>query len=56
MIEVSISSLKLHKQPVVEKPKQEVFTVTASIKPYISLVWIGVIVLVVGFFVQLQED
>ncbi len=50
MIEVSIAPIN-NTQQVVENPKQEVLTVTASIKPYISLVWIGVIVMVVGFFV-----
>jgi cytochrome c-type biogenesis protein CcmF len=55
MIEVSITSLDKTQQQVVEKPKQEVLTVTASIKPYISLVWIGVIVMVVGFFVAVAR-
>ncbi|GAB4299445.1 MAG: cytochrome c biogenesis protein CcsA [Ignavibacteriaceae bacterium] len=32
------------------RPK-EVLTVTASIKPYINLVWIGVAVMVAGFFI-----
>lgn len=34
-----------------EKPK-EVLTVEASIKPFISLVWIGVIVVVAGFLIS----
>jgi cytochrome c-type biogenesis protein CcmF len=55
MIEVSISPLNETQQQVVEKPKQEVLTVTASIKPYISLVWIGVIVMVLGFFVAVAR-
>ena len=55
MIEVSISSLNDTQQQIVEKPRQEVLTVTASIKPYISLVWIGVIVMVVGFFVAVAR-
>ena len=55
MIEVSISSLNETQQQVVEQPKQEVLTVTASIKPYISLVWIGVIVMVLGFFVAVAR-
>jgi len=54
-IEVSISSLNRTEQQVSEKPKQEVLTVTASIKPYISLVWIGVIVMVLGFFVAVAR-
>ncbi len=31
-------------------PKQEVLYISASIKPFISFVWIGVAVMVVGFF------
>jgi cytochrome c biogenesis factor len=31
----------------------EVLTVTASIKPFISLVWAGVAVMVIGFFVSM---
>jgi cytochrome c-type biogenesis protein CcmF len=54
MIEVSVSS-KDQQQPVVQKPKQEVLSVTASIKPYISLVWIGVIVMFVGFFISVAR-
>jgi cytochrome c-type biogenesis protein CcmF len=55
MIEVSITSFNQPQQQVVEQPKQEVLTVAASIKPYISLVWIGVIVMVVGFFVAVAR-
>jgi cytochrome c-type biogenesis protein CcmF len=33
------------------KPK-EVLTVEASIKPFISLVWIGVLVMVAGFLIS----
>ncbi len=55
MIEVSVSSLNENQPQVVEKQKQEVLTITASIKPYISLVWIGVIVMVVGFFVAVAR-
>lgn len=55
MIEVAVSSPKGTQQPVVQKPKQEVLTVTARIKPYISLLWIGVIIMVVGFFVAVAR-
>src|SRR5574338_1189 len=55
MIEVSITSSDGTNQQVVEKPKQEVLSVTASVKPYISLVWIGVIVMVLGFFVAVAR-
>ncbi|MBE0539236.1 MAG: cytochrome c biogenesis protein CcsA [Ignavibacterium sp.] len=55
MIEVSITSSDGTNQQVVEKPKQEVLSVTASVKPYISLVWIGVIIMVLGFFVAVAR-
>lgn len=42
-------------QKITSQQKQEVLTVTASIKPYISLVWIGVIVMVLGFFVAVAR-
>jgi len=39
--------------------KQEVLYISASIKPFISFVWIGVVIMVVGFFIsvvrRLQE-
>lgn len=37
------------------QPKQEVLTVNASIKPFVSLVWIGVLVMVLGFFVAVSR-
>lgn len=37
------------------KPKEEILSVSASIKPYISLVWIGVVVMVLGFFVSVAR-
>ncbi len=55
MIEVSITSLNDNQQQVAEKPREEVLSVTASVKPYISLVWIGVIVMVLGFFVAVAR-
>jgi cytochrome c-type biogenesis protein CcmF len=51
LIEVSILPLNDTHDHSMDKPKEEVLTVTAAIKPYISLVWIGVIVMVLGFFV-----
>ncbi len=36
------------------KPK-EVLTVTASVKPFISFVWIGVVIMVLGFFVSVAR-
>lgn len=36
-------------------PKKEVFTVEVSIKPLINLVWLGVILMVTGFFVSIAR-
>ncbi|MDX1373528.1 MAG: cytochrome c-type biogenesis CcmF C-terminal domain-containing protein, partial [Nitrososphaeraceae archaeon] len=41
-------------QEMVTEPN-EVLTVTASVKPFISLVWIGVLVMVIGFFVSVAR-
>jgi cytochrome c-type biogenesis protein CcmF len=35
--------------------KKEVLTVNASVKPFVSLVWIGVLVMVIGFFVAVSR-
>ncbi len=34
---------------------KEVLSVTASVKPFISLVWIGVLVVTLGFFVAVAR-
>jgi len=36
-------------------PKKEVFTVEVSIKPLINLVWLGVILMVTGFFISIAK-
>ena len=50
-VEISLSKFK---ENVDEEPvqKNEVLSVSASIKPYISFVWIGVLVMVFGFFIS----
>jgi len=55
IIEVSINPINDTHDHSMDKPKEEVLTVTAAIKPYISLVWIGVIVMVLGFFVAVAR-
>jgi len=55
MIQVSIAPINDPHDHSMDKPKEEVLTVTAAIKPYISLVWIGVIVMVLGFFVAVAR-
>ena len=44
-------TLLLSKQSAVSAPK-EILTIEASIKPFISLVWIGVLVVVLGFLIS----
>lgn len=38
-----------------EDETSEVLTITASIKPFVNLVWIGTLVLVIGFFVAVAR-
>ncbi|MBK7378727.1 MAG: cytochrome c biogenesis protein CcsA [Ignavibacteriales bacterium] len=51
---VFIVSNIVNKTQVTTQPK-EVLTVTASIKPFISFVWIGVLVMFIGFFVSVAR-
>ncbi|QQS37340.1 MAG: cytochrome c biogenesis protein CcsA [Ignavibacteriales bacterium] len=53
-IQVALSALD-NSQPETTAPKQEVLSVTASIKPYIGLVWIGVLVMFLGFLVSVAR-
>ena len=51
---VFIVSNIVEQTQVTTQPK-EVLTVTASIKPFISFVWIGVLVMFIGFFVSVAR-
>lgn len=51
MVELDISNLSENTQSNSANVKKEVLTVEASIKPFISLVWIGVILMVIGFII-----
>jgi cytochrome c-type biogenesis protein CcmF len=56
-VDLALSSLDDANSRIKLNRKKKYFSVSASIKPYISLVWIGVVVMVLGFFVaQLHED
>jgi cytochrome c-type biogenesis protein CcmF len=55
-VEIALSSFDEKETTEVQSSeKKEVLTVTASIKPFINLVWIGVAVMVVGFFVAMSR-
>jgi cytochrome c-type biogenesis protein CcmF len=50
-IQVAVSPLNdIHAEP--EASGKEVLTITASVKPFINLVWAGVLVMVLGFVVS----
>lgn len=49
-VELEISKLDQPKQTVKKEP-EEVLVVTASIKPFVGLVWLGVLVVTIGFFI-----
>jgi cytochrome c-type biogenesis protein CcmF len=44
-----------NKEPQMSAKPKEVLTVTASVKPFISFVWIGVVIMVLGFFVSVAR-
>ena len=50
-IDLSISDLDEKDTNVVKAPVQ-ILSIEASIKPFINLVWIGVVVMFIGFFVS----
>jgi len=53
-IDIALSTLDGSKTQTVEE-KKEVLSVSASIKPFINLVWVGVLVMVIGFFVSVAR-
>jgi len=53
-VELSLSKLDEPKNKV-EKQAEEVLVVNASVKPFVSLVWIGVLVVVIGFFIAFSR-
>ena len=55
-VEIALSSFDdMETTEMQTTEKKEVLTVTASIKPFINLVWAGVVVMVVGFFVAMNR-
>jgi cytochrome c-type biogenesis protein CcmF len=50
-VELGLSKLDGSQTVQTEQPGKEVLSVSASIKPFINLVWIGVLVLVFGFVI-----
>jgi cytochrome c-type biogenesis protein CcmF len=55
VIEISLSTLSAGEHDHSSDAKQEILSVSASIKPFISFVWIGVAVMVFGFFISMTR-
>ena len=55
VIDIAFSTLdgSESQNPIVKTESNEVLSVTASIKPFVNLVWAGVAIMVVGFFVSM---
>jgi cytochrome c-type biogenesis protein CcmF len=55
-VEIALSSMEINETAQVQTSQtNEMLTVTASIKPFINLVWAGVAVMVIGFFVAVSR-
>ncbi len=54
-IQLSVSNLSESSNENVQQTPREVLSITASIKPFINLVWAGVVIMVVGFFVSVSR-
>ncbi|MDH3269351.1 MAG: cytochrome C biogenesis protein, partial [Ignavibacteria bacterium] len=57
VIEIAFSSLDGTdtQTTTVQTERNEVLSVTASIKPFVSLVWAGVFIMVIGFFIAMTR-
>jgi cytochrome c-type biogenesis protein CcmF len=51
-IEIELSNINETDHPVSEQPGEEVLSITASVKPFINLVWSGVLIVFAGFMIS----
>lgn len=54
-IQISVSSGEESSPSSINERPKEILSITASVKPFINLVWAGVLVMVVGFFVSVSR-
>lgn len=56
-IDIAVSSLNGNEttNQIQQTQSEEVLSVSASIKPFINLVWVGVVVMVIGFFIAMTR-
>jgi cytochrome c-type biogenesis protein CcmF len=57
VIDIAVSSLddKEKHTAITQSEPKEVLSVTASIKPFVNLVWAGVAIMVIGFFIAMTR-
>lgn len=51
MVTLQIEPFKVERQQ--QEIKREILAVTASIKPFVGLVWLGTVIIVAGFFISM---
>lgn len=54
-IQISVSNLNTSSMENIKESPKEVLSISASVKPFINLVWAGVLVMFVGFFVSVSR-
>ena len=54
-IQISASKLNESSEKSVQQSPKEVLSISASVKPFINLVWAGVMVMFIGFFVSVSR-
>lgn len=54
-IQISASKLSETSQDTAQRVPREVLSISASVKPFINLVWAGVLVMFIGFFVSVSR-
>ncbi len=54
-IQISVSNIDGSSQENMKESPKEVLSISASVKPFINLVWTGVLVMFVGFFVSVSR-
>jgi len=52
---IDIALSKLKGTEALSEESKEVLSITASVKPFINLVWSGVLVMVFGFFISVAR-
>ena len=54
-IQISVSNLDGTSEATAHQQPKEILSISASVKPFINLVWAGVLVMFMGFFVSVSR-